>query len=393
MKHPEDRLSAFLDGELADSERSAVTAHLAQCPACRAKIDDSKDLSHSLSSLPRRPLPPGFMHRLNARRAAEQAPAWGFGDWSPRVRTAAFALSGVAVAFVAMEGLRERPVPTRLSFDAGIIGAAKNDIPETSIRADAAPAKRQGAREEKIAGKRSALAAVRGAGDGGLASFGGAGSGGGAGLKAKAPAAKAAPEVRGRAPGAPYGEPMPVPQPSFKNDSQQEFLADEKDRMGIKQIVSPGAGYARPIGFAAAERRIKLGREVFPAALAGATPGLLAEESRAAFAPGAPAQPDTSWNIPSEPEGTVIKTQAELEAFWKRMGGTPPTIDFTRQMLVVVLAGPATGLTASISSVQPSGGRLVVRYRLAVGADKGAIPYPMQTLPRSDLPVVFEEAP
>ena len=128
MKHPEDRLSAFLDGELADSERSAVTAHLAQCPACRAKIDDSKDLSHSLSSLPRRPLPPGFMHRPNARRAAAQAPPWGFGDWSPRVRTAAFALPAWRW-LVAMEGLRERPVPTRLSFDAGIIGAAKNDIP------------------------------------------------------------------------------------------------------------------------------------------------------------------------------------------------------------------------------------------------------------------------
>ncbi len=391
MKHPEDRISAFLDGELPESERASVASHLAGCPACRAKVDDSKDLSLSLSSLPRRPLPPGFMRRLNARRRAEEAPALAFGDWSPRVRTAAFALSGVAVAFVAMEGLRDRQVPTRLSFDAGIMTAAKNESPAPASKADAAPAKRQGAREEKISGKRSALAAVRGAGDGGLESLAAVGGGGGSGLlKAKLPAAKTAEPIR--APGAPYGEPMPAPQPSFNNDAQQEFLADEKDRMGIKRIVPPQGSYARPVGLANPARRLTFGKEIYPAALAGATPGLLAEESRAAFAPGVPAQPDTSWNIPSEPEGTAIKTQAELEAFWKRMGGTPPTIDFTRQMLVVVLAGPSTGLTAAIASVDTSGGRIRVRYRLAVGADKGAIPYPMQTLPRSDLPVVFEEA-
>ena len=40
MSHPHDRLSAFLDGELAPPERAEVEGHLRTCAECARSLED-----------------------------------------------------------------------------------------------------------------------------------------------------------------------------------------------------------------------------------------------------------------------------------------------------------------------------------------------------------------
>jgi anti-sigma factor RsiW len=52
MTHPGDLLSAYLDQQLADSERSAVDAHLAECPACHIELTAVRESRQLVRSLP-----------------------------------------------------------------------------------------------------------------------------------------------------------------------------------------------------------------------------------------------------------------------------------------------------------------------------------------------------
>lgn len=99
----QEQLSAWLDGELANGERRAVEAHLADCAACRAVGDDLRQLARIASKLPASPpdrnLWPGIEARLRssqvtpiaAPRSRWRAPA----TWAGLV--AAGLLVGVAI--------------------------------------------------------------------------------------------------------------------------------------------------------------------------------------------------------------------------------------------------------------------------------------------------------
>ena len=65
MSHVDDgTLHAYLDGELAPAEAQGVDAHLAQCPACRARVEEERALITragellALAAPPERELPP-----------------------------------------------------------------------------------------------------------------------------------------------------------------------------------------------------------------------------------------------------------------------------------------------------------------------------------------------
>jgi anti-sigma factor RsiW len=77
MRHPEDELTAYLDGALAPAARDAVEAHLAGCPGCRAARDRLAATLALLRRLPVASAPsPRFEQRLFTRLAAERpAPA------------------------------------------------------------------------------------------------------------------------------------------------------------------------------------------------------------------------------------------------------------------------------------------------------------------------------
>ena len=84
--HERERLSAYLDGELAPAERAAVGAHLAECPECTAFLAALAAAGEAAAALPAE-APEGYFDtfparvraRLQPRKAAappRRVPAW-----------------------------------------------------------------------------------------------------------------------------------------------------------------------------------------------------------------------------------------------------------------------------------------------------------------------------
>jgi len=84
--HERERLSAYLDGELAPAERAAVEAHLAACPECAGFLADLTAADRAAAALPAE-APEGYFDtfparvraRLQPRKAASpvrRVPAW-----------------------------------------------------------------------------------------------------------------------------------------------------------------------------------------------------------------------------------------------------------------------------------------------------------------------------
>jgi len=63
---PDDRLSGYLDGELASTERAAVERLVAESGVWRAELDEVQFARNRLRGLPPREAPPGFFERLLA---------------------------------------------------------------------------------------------------------------------------------------------------------------------------------------------------------------------------------------------------------------------------------------------------------------------------------------
>jgi anti-sigma factor RsiW len=72
--HPDDALSAFLDGELLSAEADAVVAHVAGCAACRAELHELDAARIAVRALPRLepapPVPRSVPARTQRRRVA-----------------------------------------------------------------------------------------------------------------------------------------------------------------------------------------------------------------------------------------------------------------------------------------------------------------------------------
>jgi anti-sigma factor RsiW len=107
---PDDRLSAYLDGELDATERADVDGYLAESPEWRAERDAVAYARDTLRSLPVHEAPPGFWEgvlspELNRARVRR-------GSRLPRLLAAATA--GVAVAAVVIASL-VIPSPDRVT--------------------------------------------------------------------------------------------------------------------------------------------------------------------------------------------------------------------------------------------------------------------------------------
>lgn len=66
LRHPEDDLSAYLDGELTEGEAAVVYAHVVACADCSAELDAVRASRASLRTMPAVEPPPGFLERLLA---------------------------------------------------------------------------------------------------------------------------------------------------------------------------------------------------------------------------------------------------------------------------------------------------------------------------------------
>jgi len=61
------QLSAYHDGELPEAERTALEAHLARCPACRAELAGIQALGRLVAEAGRAPMPEGLLERAHRR--------------------------------------------------------------------------------------------------------------------------------------------------------------------------------------------------------------------------------------------------------------------------------------------------------------------------------------
>ena len=99
-EHPNERLSAYLDGELDAASRTAVEAHLAACAECRADLDGLRGLVRRAQALddrpPERDLWAGIAARLEAAGGAAVVPL------EPRRRRFVFTMPQLAAAAVAL---------------------------------------------------------------------------------------------------------------------------------------------------------------------------------------------------------------------------------------------------------------------------------------------------
>jgi hypothetical protein len=128
MSHPVELLSAFLDGELDADARAGVEAHLAQCPACTARLDDFT----AVDAIVRRRLvdaPAGYFEALPSRvrdrirgRRQRRPPVWA---WA--------AAAGILLAVLT-------PLTIQLRRPAPILGPAPGTVaPAMSASTPPAP--------------------------------------------------------------------------------------------------------------------------------------------------------------------------------------------------------------------------------------------------------------
>ena len=72
-EHPEELLSAYLDGELTADERASVEEHLASCAPCRAELEEERDIRTAVRSLAPVDPPFGFYERILREGPADPA--------------------------------------------------------------------------------------------------------------------------------------------------------------------------------------------------------------------------------------------------------------------------------------------------------------------------------
>lgn len=117
-EHLNERLSAYLDGELEGAELAAAEAHLAECAACRADLDGLTRVAKRAAALDDRPpekdLWSGIQGRLATPSTADVVPL------ESRRRRIAFTMPQLAAAAVAIMALsaggmrlisRGQPIP------------------------------------------------------------------------------------------------------------------------------------------------------------------------------------------------------------------------------------------------------------------------------------------
>lgn len=93
-----DRLSEYVDDELAAGERREIDAHLASCAGCRVSIDELRAVARRAGSLPDRPPASNLWPGIATRIAAPAS------RWTRRVSFTLPQLAAAAVALMVLSG-------------------------------------------------------------------------------------------------------------------------------------------------------------------------------------------------------------------------------------------------------------------------------------------------
>jgi negative regulator of sigma E activity len=106
----ENRIMAYVDGRLKESERLEMEKHLVTCGACQLRVNEFRAVSSLLDEMPQIEPSPAFDVRVRARVAAEPVKQawWAWFTPSPRV---AFAASLLLLATVWIGYESKAPLP------------------------------------------------------------------------------------------------------------------------------------------------------------------------------------------------------------------------------------------------------------------------------------------
>jgi hypothetical protein len=439
-----ESLSAHIDNELPAAEAAAVAAHLSACPACAAELGALKGASRFVRDLPLKPLPAGFMARLQARRAGgAAAPAASLSSWfGPR--PLAFAAAVVVVALVIAgpwRSLRLARAPgAPLAETAGassdqIAPQGFKDVARAKVlqapapspaAAPAAPAPRQEASPAgaafdgaiaKSAKKAEAFGSMSAGAERGAAlempeRQDKALAGGGGGTSAA-----------GLAAGAPSGSPAP-----YSNEELHDVLQRESDAAGYKGAARAepepdsdtsfmgrrlGAPGSREQSDDAIRQLQELRKNVdensgkaAQVPIAGTVAPVLsgAQDSRGGQALDAE-QPlaDGFWSgdyAAGNDGSRTVEDAQTWTALWRTLSTAPaPAVDFKRSMVVAVFLGPRPtgGYSVEFAETKRLARSLMIRWRERAPEpgmsppDGATSPYALKVMPRSDVPVRFEK--
>ena len=107
----QERIDAYLDGELSPAESAAANLHLARCPVCAEELQLARQVAGSLRSLPAVRCPDSIPEAVRTRIAAASDAQWKANPWPWRHRWLEYfrrpAIVGLttAVLFVVITGI------------------------------------------------------------------------------------------------------------------------------------------------------------------------------------------------------------------------------------------------------------------------------------------------
>jgi anti-sigma factor RsiW len=115
----ENKILAYVDGRLKESERLAVENHLATCGTCRLRVNEFRAVASLLEEVPQIEPSAAFDVRVRARVAAEPVKQgwWAWFAPSPRVAFAASLLL-LATVWVGYESKTATPFDNPKEWDA-----------------------------------------------------------------------------------------------------------------------------------------------------------------------------------------------------------------------------------------------------------------------------------
>ncbi|MBI4669647.1 MAG: zf-HC2 domain-containing protein [Elusimicrobia bacterium] len=339
MTHIDELLSPYLDGELGAVEKEQVERHIAECDECRRRLEELKGVTQMVKNhAPKWEPPVGFFQRALRKiheegKAPDQAakPVW---VWP----SAALALTGILAMVVVHEYRQPKTKFEQIGEgDEGVLkerdfGKVLKTAPKISVkqRKMAITALQGKTRVSPKTLTKDTLQRPRS----NLFSANFGAGGGGAGL---APAM------------APF---------------DQLLSSEENDACSPKKSGSCGPGETKSL-------------------------------AQADFFDEAPV-PIMEWSGmtgPASPGNGVARNEQEWQKLWAMFSlEPPPKVDFLRFTVIGIFAGEKPGYKIAIVSLDQPADKLVVSWRLRPATMPVNRPYLIRLIPRTEAPVVFQEA-
>lgn len=372
-----EKLSAYLDGALPEAKRRDLESRLAGSTELRQELEALRAVSKSVKDLPKSPLPPGYMARLQARRARGAAERRDWVLLPHAYRPFAFALSGILAALVVWDRNRTPEAPFHFPYDAVKV-VPESQAPVAQVDLSGRITAEGSGRSDEQARKSESHANAA------LQSLGFA-------ARAEGVAAKDAPghptEFKEDAPAAAEASRAAAMSEQARSQRNEELIAGlekEKQASGIAQIMPRGYRISAVRGGSAGAAfsgtnadMMEVAPEPPAQSLPSSTPALVsgagkASAKRLAFSgaptpvavevpPAAPGRLDYAAGIPSDDAGLVFTDGGSLSYSWTLMGmpGTYPAVDYWKSRAVLLKRSGT-----KILEVRPENGRVSVYFRL-----------------------------